>query len=169
MPITSHLNSPPVLLTLILNAANLHPSFPSPVPQPKWRPPHPDLVASLFALNAHLSGSSCGYGMSLLQHWPGSLFCFQIWTSSAVQVPHNPALSFLPGPSPTSHTSLPRRHLQPGAQVPFPPPTAHPFNSLPRETLSQLSSSQWLSPGPERLWNLLSHLRRTLHKEDVLS
>lgn len=154
VPFPSYLNPPPVLLTLILNAANRHPSFPSPVPQPKWRPPHPDLlVACLFALNAHLSGSSCGYGTSLLQRWPGSLFRFQTMMSSAVQVPHSPALAFLPGPSPASRMSLPTQHLQPGAQLPFPPPPARPFKALPQEKLSQLSSSQRLSPGAERLWN----------------
>lgn len=60
----------PVLLTLTLNAVNIHPSTqPLPMPRPKWRPPRPDLlVAGLPALNGHLSRPSPRLGMSLPQH-----------------------------------------------------------------------------------------------------
>lgn len=139
-----------LLLTLILNAVRMHPSFPSPAPRPKWSLLTRSDCFGLLALNAHLSRPSFGCGMSLLQHWqglPALLLDFDEQRCPGSSCSHLilPPLG-LPqpehiSPQPVFASAVPAAHL-PSSPTDHPPPIPSLQRSLPS---SQQATG--LSPG----------------------
>lgn len=159
--LTSKPDPPQLLLTLILNAVRMHPSFPSPAPRPKWSLLTRSDCFGLLALNAHLSRPSFGCGMSLLQHWqglPALLLDFDEQRCPGSSCSHLilPPLG-LPqpahiSPQPVFASAVPAAWSSSSLSTNR-PSTSNPFSA---KKPSQLSAGHRALPWCECLWNLLT-------------